>query len=219
MQRSSNESPPHSSAWCWGCWWGTCRRSWRPISRSSSKGIRDLVRKLIKALLEKLKKIFGHKGAEGQTDPDGEAPACVNISIRNSGTQQRPGRREGCFPIGTRVENYLNGRAIETVELGQRIPAFDQCTGQWRGDIVAATFQREYTGRMVTLTLPGETLRATARHPFWVVRGTGLDERPVTEELGADNAPGIRPGRWVEAQHLRPGDVLACRRGEVAARR
>jgi hypothetical protein len=180
------------------------------------KGIRDLVRKLIKSLLQKLKKIFGRKGAEGQTDPEGEAPACVHITVRNSGTPQRPGRRESCFPAGTRLDDGRDGLPIESVQRGQRIPAFDQRTGQWRTDAVAETFQREYTGPMVTLRLPGETLRATARHPFWVVRGAGLDERPVTEELGTDNAPGARPGRWVEAQHLRPGDVLAGRRGEVA---
>lgn len=84
------------------------------------KGIRDLVRKLIKALLEKLKRIFGRKGAEGQTDPEGEAPACVHITVRNSGTPQRGGdRRAGCFVAGTLVHTPKGCRPIETLAIGQ----------------------------------------------------------------------------------------------------
>jgi hypothetical protein len=86
------------------------------------KGIRDLVRKLIKALLQKLKKIFGRKGAEGQTDPEGEAPGCVHITVRNSGTPQRPGdRRAGCFVAGTLVHTPHGCRPIETLAIGQRV--------------------------------------------------------------------------------------------------
>lgn len=157
------------------------------------------------------------RGAQGETDPEGIAPGCPNMTLRNSGTEQRPrDARSSCFVAGTLVHTPEGCRPIETITIGQRVTTLlpqDQTSGQWRTDTVAETFQREYTGTMVAIQIAGETLRATARHPFWVVRGEDLETRPITQELGDDNQPGAMPGRWVEARNLREGDTLLTRDG------
>ena len=83
--------------------------------------------------------------------------------------------------------------------------------GRWRLDSVAETFQREYEGDLVSIEAAGESIESTARHPFRVTTGEDLDQRPITEELGDDNHVATTAGRWVEAQHLRPGDTLLTR--------
>ena len=49
----------------------------------------------------------------------------------------------------------------------------------------------------------------TARHPFWVTAGEGLDGRPVCQHLSPQEDEGQAVcGRWVDSHELRPGDLL-----------
>ena len=60
----------------------------------------------------------------------------------------------------------------------------------------------------------GAEVRSTYHHPYWVVSGEDLDERPTPDQLGEQlqSVPGVE-GRWVDAGDLRPGDVLLSRTG------
>ena len=73
---------------------------------------------------------------------------------------------------------------------------------------VEETFVREYDGTAVTLTVGGEEIAATDEHPFWVVEGEGLESRPYPAQLRNEPRPTVSRGKWVEADDLRPGDVL-----------
>ncbi len=59
----------------------------------------------------------------------------------------------------------------------------------------------------------GETVESTFHHPYWVVEGQNLDERPQPDQVptGAE-VPGVQ-GRWVDAGDVREGDVLLSRSG------
>lgn len=70
----------------------------------------------------------------------------------------------------------------------------------------------------MTVTVAGGTVEATGNHPFWVAAGDGLAGRPAAEHVPAgEQAPAPGGGRWVDARHLRAGDVLVLRdRGPAA---
>ena len=95
---------------------------------------------------------------------------------------------------------------------------------QWQLARVEQVFEHDYLGDIVALTIvhedgSSETIEATGNHPFWVVEGDRLAERPAVEEL-PDAERGLNPygngGRWTEARWLRLGDVFLTRTGKSA---
>lgn len=68
---------------------------------------------------------------------------------------------------------------------------------------------------MATIQVRGDVIRATGGHPFWVVRGEGLAERPLPKLISAYEEGGRQEGRWVLARDLRVGDGVLLRHGEV----
>jgi hypothetical protein len=69
----------------------------------------------------------------------------------------------------------------------------------------------------VFVSVGGETIESTFRHPYWVVRGENLAERPTLEHHARipDNA--TVEGRWVDAGDLLAGDILLLRDGRQLA--
>ncbi len=126
----------------------------------------------------------------------------------------------GCFPAGTTILTPAGPRAIETIRPGEQVYAWNAAAGRWETRPVGAALVRAYRGDVVTLEAGSASLSATGNHPFWVVRGEGLASRPPAADVPpAERRPGAG-GRWVEARHLRAGDVLASKvEGEVAVRR
>ncbi len=120
-----------------------------------------------------------------------------------------------CFPAGTPVHTTAGLKPIERIEAGERVWAYDHVRLQWAEREVVEVFQHLNEGPVATIRVDGETLRATGGHPFWVVRGEGLADRPLPVRIGAYEPGGRQPGRWVLAQDLRPGDVVLLRRGEM----
>ena len=118
-----------------------------------------------------------------------------------------------CFPAGTLVGTLCGLRVIETIQADERVWAYDLITGQWRPCRVIQTFRRHYDGQSVFVTAEGDTIESTLLHPWWVVRGEGLAERPVRSHLREAPAGAAVPGRWVDAADLRVGDELLLRRG------
>ena len=64
---------------------------------------------------------------------------------------------------------------------------------------------------MATVTVAGETVRATGGHAYWVVRGEALAKRPKPMKFSAYEEGSNVEGRWVLAKHLRVGDVVLLR--------
>lgn len=64
----------------------------------------------------------------------------------------------------------------------------------------------------VFVTVDGETIESTFRHPYWVVNGEDLDDRPLLDHHVAVPEDATTPGRWVDAGDLR-ADILLLRDG------
>jgi RHS repeat-associated protein len=122
---------------------------------------------------------------------------------------------KSCFPAGTLVATEFGLRAIEAVAAGERVWAFDLVTGEWRLCPVLHTYHLDYSGRVAAVTVAGEVIEATYKHPVWVARGAGLDDRPRLDHLPDVPAGATVAGRWVDAGDLRAGDVVLLRDGLV----
>jgi hypothetical protein len=117
------------------------------------------------------------------------------------------------------TEPRLKTKPIETIQPGEKVWACDPTTGAWSAREVLQHFEHDYNGDMVALTVAGERIEATGNHPFWVVSGDGLDSRPAAQHVPAAEqqlAWMSGKGRWVDARHLQPGDVLLIRNGQMA---
>ncbi len=60
----------------------------------------------------------------------------------------------------------------------------------------------------MVITVNGEEITSTQLHPYWVVEGNGLADRPVREHLFAPPENSKLAGRWIDAVDLQPGDTL-----------
>ena len=105
-------------------------------------------------------------------------------------------------------------RAIETILSGDAVWSFDARAGEWRSCVVTYHSSLAYDDLAVTVRANGEAVRSTWHHPYWVVSGEELDQRPLPDQLDEQlvSIDGV-PGRWVDAGDLRPGDVLLSRSG------
>jgi hypothetical protein len=121
-----------------------------------------------------------------------------------------------CFPAGTLVSTEAGLKAIEKLTTADRVWAFDFLRLEWRLREILQTFTYDYEGPMVTVELTGERITATGGHPFWVIRGEGLEERPLPRCIPTTELGGRQEGRWVLAEDLRAGDELLLRSGERA---
>jgi RHS repeat-associated protein len=120
-----------------------------------------------------------------------------------------------CFPAGTLVDTTAGLRAIETIETGSEVWAYDLVSSTWRSCRVLKTFATHYEGLMSLISVSDETIEATFLHPFWVMRGEALEARPRREHLVAVPEKATTPGRWVDAGDLREGDEVLLRDGRV----
>ncbi|MED1856753.1 polymorphic toxin-type HINT domain-containing protein [Brevibacillus reuszeri] len=89
-----------------------------------------------------------------------------------------------CFTAGTKVLTDEGEKPIEDIEVGDKVLAKDDETGEMAYKEVEWLFQREVE-ETYNITVGGEVISTTDEHPFWVV-GKG----------------------WVEAKYLIVGDVL-----------
>jgi len=122
-----------------------------------------------------------------------------------------------CFPAGTPVSTESGQKPIEQVQPGERVWAYSLGQGEWALRPVLETY--EFLDRdFVRLQVGGEQIVSTAGHPFWVIRGDELNNRPRPEHIREAEQELLDghsqlPGRWVDATDLQPGDVLFLRDG------
>ena len=91
---------------------------------------------------------------------------------------------KGCFVAGTIVATIYGGKAIEDVEVGDKVLASDPETGETAYKEVLKTYTY-VKDTLVYVTVDGETIETTKEHPFWV-EGQG----------------------WTKAKFLKAGDQL-----------
>lgn len=124
-------------------------------------------------------------------------------------------RDYGCFPAGTEVLTAAGPRAIESIETGVEVYAYDLATGQWV--LSPVTNHRSYCweGEMVSIRAGEISVDATGNHPFFVISGDNLPSRPVPRDIQGE-VTDLGSARWVEARDLRPGDLLkTCHADQV----
>jgi hypothetical protein len=113
-----------------------------------------------------------------------------------------------CFPAGTPVATAAGLRPIESVVEGQLVWAYDLIASEWQLRRVLRTYSRPCEGYAATVTVAGETINSTSRHPYFVISGSNLDSRPRLEHLAKVPEGATTAGRWVDAGDLRAGDEL-----------
>ena len=89
-----------------------------------------------------------------------------------------------CFVAGTAVLTTLGKKAIETIQIGDKIPCVDHITGESAEKRVVTTTVNK-VDRLIELDIDGEIIQCTETHPFQV-KGKG----------------------WVDAFNLNPGDIV-----------
>jgi hypothetical protein len=136
----------------------------------------------------------------------------ANVAIAK-GIDYAAGPGASCFVAGTPVSTEDGMRAIEAIRPDDRVWAFNHRLGTWHLKTVLEKFVREYRADMVHVSLGGETIQATMLHPFWVVSGNDLSERPTRSHLEKPPEGSLVAGRWVDATDLRAGDQLLLRVG------
>lgn len=138
-----------------------------------------------------------------------------------SGDAHRPISSAGAAPITAQPVAASSAgmgvrymKHIEDVKAGDRVWAYDTATGTWAAKRVIRPLVHEYRGDLVTIEVENQTIRATGNHPFWVLRGERLFERPQAADVfPEDRASAIHSGkgRWIEARRLEAGDVVVLR--------
>jgi len=119
-----------------------------------------------------------------------------------------------CFPVDTSISTKDGLKPIQDVRASDLVWAFDLIANEWKLRRVIETFQHEHEGNIVTVSAAGEEIESTGHHPWWVVRGDALGERPQPEHVPGNPADFRGEGRWVDAIDLQVGDILLLRSGE-----
>ncbi|MCP5486989.1 MAG: Hint domain-containing protein, partial [Spirochaetales bacterium] len=112
-------------------------------------------------------------------------------------------RQRTCFVAGTEVLTPSGYVAIEEIQAGDTVRAFDETTGKLTWSRVTQTFVRQ-TDQIYAIHVPGDVIETTWSHPFYVLRTRGNASRDFE-----------RAGEWVEAKNLRAGDMLLNASGDV----
>ena len=118
-----------------------------------------------------------------------------------------------CFSAGTLIGTANGLRPIETIRAGNQVWAYDIVRSDWRLCTVLDNFIRELAGDLVSVTISGDTIESTFRHPYWVISGEDLANRPTFPHIEKVPSTATTPGRWVDAGDLQVGDILLLRDG------
>jgi hypothetical protein len=122
--------------------------------------------------------------------PEGLADTTFSINLTLAAGW--PG--SNCFPAGTKVSTSHGDVNIEEINVGDLVYAYDFETGKVVESHVIDT-PRHFTYNWVSITVGGETIRATRGHRFWV----------ESEK------------RWIEAVDLKEGMAVRLSDGHIEA--
>ena len=120
-----------------------------------------------------------------------------------------------CFPAGTLVATPRGQIPIESLKAGEDVWAYDLVHSRWCPRPILKTYVSDHDGISAKITVGDETIEATFLHPFWVVSGEDLAERPIRDHLPRVPAGATTSGRWVDAGDVRVGDQLLLRDARI----
>jgi RHS repeat-associated protein len=161
-------------------------------------------------------------------DPDAIGAGIVAVALGKAGRGRGGRGAAGAIPCasflaGTLVVGEHGPTPIERLAAGAMVVCStpgEAEQGRWRLCRVEAAWSRSYQGDLVRIEVGGSVVVATADHPYWIVEGDALDDRPAPSHLATGRTDAGRAdvrGRWVDAAQLRAGDVLPLADGTFAA--
>ncbi|MBI3837746.1 MAG: hypothetical protein HY288_07405 [Planctomycetia bacterium] len=67
----------------------------------------------------------------------------------------------------------------------------------------------DHVGDLIEVFVAGRKTESTYHHPYWVVEGQNLNDRPNPDHVVSAEVSGtVVPGRWVDAGDLQIGDIM-----------
>ena len=120
----------------------------------------------------------------------------------------------GCFVAGTLVATEIGLRPIDEISAGEKVYAYDHEAGKWILADVIEPLVHAYRGDLITVVIGGDKIEATGNHPFWVISGENLADRPVARDVPVHEQGTTAGGRWIEARDLRVADTLLRNNGQ-----
>lgn len=150
----------------------------------------------------------------------GKGTSTLITSLTASGEEEAVGEVSGviggCFVAGTLIPTENGFVEIQNVKVGDLVWSYSIQAQEWQLRPVEATPVRDYAGDVITISVDGAIIEATGNHPFWVVSGTDLSNRPIAQDLPVAERGATTFGRWVEARSLEVGDELLLLDGGTA---
>ena len=119
-----------------------------------------------------------------------------------------------CFKEGTLVETEAGLKPIEKIEVGDRVLAYDEATGEQAYKAVKQLFRNEtLKWCTVSVAVAGivESITSTPGHKYY------LPENTITREIGEKQEHASYTGlseKWVSACNLKSGDKVLLSDGE-----
>jgi hypothetical protein len=114
-----------------------------------------------------------------------------------------------CFAPDTLVDTPQGKRRIDEIHESDLVFAFDFASGQWVERPVEVCHRNLYQGSLIEISTKHGTVVATAYHPFWVLEGHDLANRPRPRKLTDTEDEGLAlRGRWVNSHDLMAGDLI-----------
>ena len=114
-----------------------------------------------------------------------------------------------CFAPDTLVDTPQGKRRIDEIRENDLVFAFDFTSGQWVERPVEVCHRNLYQGSLIEISTKHGTVVATAYHPFWVLEGHDLANRPRPRKLADTEDEGLAlRGRWVNSHDLMAGDLI-----------
>ena len=150
------------------------------------------------------------RGADGVTD---DAIEAVEGGVKATAEAEasicaKAGGDVGCFVAGTLVHTGVGLLPIDDVEVGDFVWAWDSTTNAWRLAEVERALVHTCEGDVITIVVGEDRIESTGNHPFWVVTGENLSDRPAAQHVGPEESLLTNRGRWVDARNLQVGDCL-----------
>lgn len=105
------------------------------------------------------------------------------IETSEEGTEAAAATAVGCFPAGVEVLTDKGLLPIETVDPGARVYGYDLESKEWTETSVLRSQSVLYRGDMIKVEFGNDWIESTGNQPFYVVRGYGLDSRPLPQDI------------------------------------
>lgn len=157
---------------------------YREWFESDQAGMQDTLRGTNKVKNYIAAKVTWDWVMENGVPMDGGGVGKVPGVAKSKSTTFKPLFGCNCFTAGTKVLTDEGEKPIEEIEVGDKVLAKDDETGQIAYKKVEWLFQRDVE-ETYNITVGGEVITTTDEHPFWIVKKG-----------------------WVESKNLVVGDVL-----------